>query len=172
MHNMVWLCLSSTPYNYGVSGNISYGTSSATLRCLAKLVTQKFSSMILIIDPLTFLLRWFTTSCWNSLNQFKCFRLLPHQIGISAYIYSIDRRWYKNPPHTITHDGSHTSACMISNKLIARSIRPPNGISGHLPFRKVCKRQTIQQSNNSGIPTAWSSFMHLFLTWPKRRCHN
>ena len=126
MSKHVRLCLSNTPYSYGISWGISCGFHSTTLRCLLKLVTQIFSSMINIIDSWFSCYTWFSTSRWNTLNIFNCFHT---SFSSSGYIHiyrlnsPIDVLWSRRIYRSqFMLNGSHTSTCMISSKWIARQL--------------------------------------------------
>ena len=120
MSKQVRLCLSSTPYSYGILWGISCGIHSTTLRCLLKLVTQILSSMINIIDSWFSCYSWFSTSRWNSLNIFKYFHTSFSSSGyihIYRLISPIEVLWSRRIYRTqFPLDGSHTSECMISSK--------------------------------------------------------
>ena len=120
MSKQVRLCPMNTPYSYGITWSISCRIHSVTLRCLLKLVTQIFSSMIIIIDSWYSCYKWFSTSRWNTLNIFKCFHT---SFSSSGYIHiyrlnsPIEVLWSRRINHTqFTLNGSHTSSCMISSK--------------------------------------------------------
>ena len=104
MSKQVRLCLSNTPYSYGISWGISCGFHSTTLRCLLKLVTQIFSSMIIIIDS------WF--SCYNDFLHHaeiiwtfsNIFILLSHQVDISIYIDLFHQSKFYEVEESTAHD--------------------------------------------------------------------
>ena len=96
---------------------------SPTLMMFAKLVTQIFSSMIQsqILDFSCYDDFYFMLKFFEPLQIF--FRLLSHQIDLS--IHSNHRRKFmkqKNPPRAATYNGPYTSTCIISIKLVTRSI--------------------------------------------------
>ena len=144
-----------------------------SLRCSLKLVIQIFplwSNHSYLTFPITMI----STSCWNSLNLFKCFRLLSHQINISIYIYSIHCWKFYEVEESSAHNYAQWTIYIImyfSTKLVARSTLGLWTVFQSFSLEKICKRQTIQKSNDSKNPFAWSSFMRSFLTWPKWRFH-
>ena len=104
MSEQVRLCLLNTPYSYGILQGISCKIHSATLRCSIKLVTQIFSSMIIIIDS------WF--SCYNDFLHHaeilwtfsNIFILLSYQVDISIYIDSIHQSKFYEVEESTAHD--------------------------------------------------------------------
>ena len=110
MSKQVRLCPMNTRYSYGITWGISCGIDSATLRCLLKLVTQIFSSMIIIIDSWFSCYKWFSTSRWNSFSS-------SWYIHIYRLNSPIEVLWSRGIYRTrFLLDGSHTSSCMISSK--------------------------------------------------------
>src|SRR3954467_10200571 len=57
--------------------------------------------------------------------------------------------------------GPHTSVCMISNKSLARSIVPENGVLVILPMRHGSHVSNDSKSRDSKSPSAWSFFIRL-----------
>ena len=122
-----------------------------SLRCSLKLVIQ-------IFPPwsnhryLTFLLRWFPLHAEIYLNLFKCFKLLPYWINISLYIHSI-HCWKFSWSRGIFR----TQLCLrtiyiimyISTKLVTRSTLGLWTVFQSFSLEEICKRQTIQKSNDS-----------------------
>ena len=104
MSKQVRLCLSNTPYSYGISWGISCGFHSTTLRCLLKLVTQIFSSMIKIIDSWFSCYIWFLHHAEILWTYSKVFILLSHQVDISIYIDSIHQSKFYEVEESTTHD--------------------------------------------------------------------
>ena len=113
MSKQAQLCPMKTPYSYGITWGISCGIHSTTLRCLLKLVTQIFSSMIIIIDSWFSCYKWFSTSRWNSLNIFKYFHTSFSSSGyihIYRLISPIEALWSRRIYRSwFTLNGSHTS---------------------------------------------------------------
>ena len=97
-----------------------YGTIPQLSSVFAKTCNSNIFLYDQIINPLFFLLQWFSTSSWTFSNVSYFF--LIKQIYI--YIHSNLRLKYmklKYPPHTSIHNGLYTSLCTISNKLVIHS---------------------------------------------------
>ena len=100
----VWLCLLNTPYSYGILWGISCEIHSATLRCLLRLITQIFSSMINIIDSWFSCYTWFLHHAEILWTYSNVFILLFHQVDTSIYIDSIHQLKFYEVEESTTHD--------------------------------------------------------------------
>jgi len=131
---MVWLHLHGRTTHSGVPGGVSYETLFTTHQTFAKLVTQKFLSTIQL-QKQNFLV---TTISTSYCKPFEWFQKIQTYVSSSKYpyIYLSHFEDRQNPLLAITFIGLHTSKCMITNKFVARSLWPVNGISVTSLFRR------------------------------------
>ena len=104
MSKQVRLCPMNTPYSYGITWGISCGIHPATLRCLLKLLTQIFSSMIIIIDSWFSCYKWFLHHAEILWTFSNIFILLSHQVDISIYIDLFHQSKFYEVEESTTHD--------------------------------------------------------------------
>ena len=129
------------------------------------------NSNILLYDQnhrfLIFLLHMISTSRWNTLNIFKSFILLSHQVDISIYIDSIHvEESTTHDLHSMDHIHHHVWFP------VSKSLVQPFGLWTNLSHF----RNGQQTSNDSKIKWLWKSiymeFLYAFFPiWPKWRLH-
>src|SRR3954468_20295277 len=94
------------------------------------------------------------------LKLLESFGLMFHEIDIPISTQVI--REGKNitiPPRDATLIGPQTSVCMISNKSVALSIIPENGVLVILPIRHALHLSSDSKSSDSRSPSEWSFFI-------------
>src|SRR3954469_14634303 len=125
----------------------------------AKLVTwiftstirsQKFNLLVTLILYLTL----------KFLKLLESFGLMFHEIDIpiSTQVICEGKNITITTTRCYTH-GPQTSVCMISNKSVARSIIPENGVLVILPIRHASHLSSDSKSSDSRSPSEWSFFM-------------
>src|SRR3954469_24141710 len=113
--------------------------------------SQKFNLLVTLILYLTLKL----------LKLLESFGLMFHEIDIPISTQVI----HEGKNITITSRdatliGPHTSVCMISNKSVARSIIPENGVLVILPIRHASHLSSDSKSSDSRSPSEWCFFIH------------
>ena len=116
---------------------------SALFQMKMKLVTQIFSSTIRSYK-LYFLVMMIFHSTLKFFELFKCFRLMFHQVDIpiSAQIICEGQKITIPAASLNIHRTAYTSVCIISNKSVACSIVPENGVLVILPMRHGLQAST------------------------------
>ena len=111
----------------GVPGGASYETPFTTHQTFAKHVTQIFLCAIKL-QKHNFLV---TITSTSFLKTFRMISKDPTYVSSSKYPYIyLSHFWrYINPLLATTFIELHTSKCMITNKFVAHSLCPVNGIS-------------------------------------------
>ena len=165
---MVWIHLHRHSTHSGVPGGVSYETLFTTHQTFAKLVTQIFLSTIKL-QKHNFLVTIISTSYWK---PYEWFQKIQTYVSSSKYpyIYLSHFEDRQNPLLAITFLGLHTSKCMITNKFVARSLWPMNGISITSLFRGKFQVSDDSKSNDFKIHHN-GIFPCGFLQCDQMQCH-